>query len=146
MGVASIISQVRAMLQEHNLPESPHLDSLTVRSVVKRLSLHKAVFVSELLRATKYLNVPPSHVREETSRIVIDHCVGSIRTILDSIQASSSAHVAAPLAAALSSKPAHAPQSPSGSAGRSAALLAAAAAAAAAAVVALFLLLRTRRQ
>lgn len=142
MSVASIICKVRAMLQEHALPESPHLGSLTVRSVVKRLSMHKAVFVSELLRAPKYQNVPQSHVREETSRIVIDHCVSSIRTILDSIQVHSGVQAAAP-----ASKPAHASRPPSGSAGRSTAWYAAAAAAAAvAAVVASFLLQRARRQ
>ena len=94
ISVASIISKVRGLLREHNLPESPNLSSLTVRSVVKRLSMHKAVFVSDILRSPLYQNVPESHVKEEATRIVIEQCVASIRTILDSIQVSqgSTAH------------------------------------------------------
>ena len=43
VSVASIISKVRLMLQQHHLPESPGLSSHTVRSVVKHLSLHQVV-------------------------------------------------------------------------------------------------------
>jgi GTPase SAR1 family protein len=85
VSVASIVAKVRSMLRAHNVPESPHLSTCTVRSVVKHLSLHKAVFVSEVLAAPQYQKVPQSHMRQEAARVVINHCNGSIRAILDSI-------------------------------------------------------------
>jgi GTPase SAR1 family protein len=137
ISVASIIDKVRGLLREHNLPESPNLSSLTVRSVVKRLSMHKAVFVSDILRSPMYQNVPESHVREEATRIVIERCVASIRTILDSIQVSQAS-------TALSTFPANKPANPSFFARNSVAFYAAAAVGAA--VAASLLLWRARRQ
>ena len=81
-------------MRAHNVPESPHLSSCTVRSVVKHLSLHKAVFVSEVLAAPQYQKVPQSHVRQEVARVVINHCTGSIRAILDSIHVGSAGSAA----------------------------------------------------
>ncbi len=89
ISVASVLDRVGSMLREHNLPASPHLSKHTVRSVVKHLVLHKAVFVSDIFGAPRYDSVPLSHVREEATRSVVEHCVGSIRTILDSVEASS---------------------------------------------------------
>ena len=89
ISVASVLDRVGSLLREHNLPASPHLSKHTVRSVVKHLVLHKAVFVSDIFGAPKYDSVPLSHVREEATRSVVEHCVGSIRTILDSVEASS---------------------------------------------------------
>jgi hypothetical protein len=99
VSVASVINRVRSLLREHNLPESPHLSSCTVRSVVRHLVLHKAIFVSDIFGAERYAAVPSSHVKEEVARSVINHCVAHIRTILDSMQVSNG-HSATPAAQA----------------------------------------------
>jgi hypothetical protein len=90
VSVTSIILKVRRMLQQHQLPESPCLSSHTVRSVVKHLSLHQAVFASKLFDDHKFHAVPASHAKEEVTRTVVEHCGGRIRGMLDSIEASKS--------------------------------------------------------
>jgi hypothetical protein len=137
VSVASIVAKVRGMLREHGLPQSPVLDSHTVRSVVKHLSMHKALFASDVLRSPVYYNVPQSHIRQESTRIVIEHCVMSIRTILDSIHVASNKH------AALTAKAPAAAAAASSFLSRNSLLVVAAAAAGTA--VAWFLLLRARR-
>jgi NLR family CARD domain-containing protein 3 len=87
VNVTSIVSKVRLMLQQHQLPESPGLSSHTVRSVVKQLSLHQAVFASNLLQHPKFLDVPASHAKEEVTRTVVEHCSGKVRSMLESIEA-----------------------------------------------------------
>jgi hypothetical protein len=87
VSVTSIISKVRLMLQQHQLPESPGLSSHTVRSVVKHLSLHQAVFASMLFHDAKFQDVPASHAKEEVTRTVVEHCSGKVRSILESIEA-----------------------------------------------------------
>jgi NLR family CARD domain-containing protein 3 len=87
VSVTSIISKVRLMLQQHQLPESPGLSSHTVRSVVKHLSLHQAVFASNLFQDAKFRDVPASHAKEEVTRTVVGHCSGKVRSMLESIEA-----------------------------------------------------------
>ena len=87
VSVTSIISKVRLMLQQHQLPESPGLSSHTVRSVVKHLSLHQAVFASKLFQDAKFQDVPASHAKEEVTRTVVEHCSGKVRSMLESIEA-----------------------------------------------------------
>jgi len=87
VSVTSIISKVRLMLQQHHLPESPGLSSHTVRSVVKHLSLHQAVFASKLFQDSKFQDVPASHAKEEVTRTVVEHCSGKVRSMLESIEA-----------------------------------------------------------
>ena len=87
VSVTSIISKVRLMLQQHQLPESPGLSSHTVRSVVKHLSLHQAVFASKLFQDAKFQDVPASHAKEEVTRTVVGHCSGKVRSMLESIEA-----------------------------------------------------------
>jgi GTPase SAR1 family protein len=87
VSVTSIISKVRLMLQQHHLPESPGLSTHTVRSVVKHLSLHQAVFASNLFQDPKFQDVPASHAKEEVTRTVVEHCSGKIRSMLESIEA-----------------------------------------------------------
>jgi hypothetical protein len=86
VSVTSIISKVRVMLQQHHLPESPGLSSHTVRSVVKHLSLHQAVFASKLFQDAKFQDVPASHAKEEVTRTVVEHCSGKVRSMLESIE------------------------------------------------------------
>jgi hypothetical protein len=68
-----------------------------VRSVVKHLSLHQAVFASKLFQDAKFQDVPASHAKEEVTRTVVEHCSGKIRSMLDYIEAlkSQAAHLAA---------------------------------------------------
>jgi hypothetical protein len=87
VSVTSIILKVRRMLQQHNLTESPALCSHTVRSVVKHVSLHQAVFASNLFQDPRFQDVPASHAKEEVTRTVVEHCGGKIRSMLDSIEA-----------------------------------------------------------
>jgi restriction endonuclease Mrr len=61
-----------------------------VRSVVKHLSLHQAVFASKLFDDHKFQDVPASHAKEEVTRTVVEHCGGRIRGMLDSIEAGKS--------------------------------------------------------
>jgi hypothetical protein len=86
VSVTSIILKVRRMLQQHQLPQSPCLSSHTVRSVVKHLSLHQAVFASKLFDDQKFQAVPASHAKEEVTRTVVEHCSGRIRSILERIE------------------------------------------------------------
>ena len=86
VSVTSIVSKVRLMLQQHQLPESPGLSSHTVRSVVKHLSLHQAVFASKLFQDAKFQDVPASHAKEEVTRTVVEHCSGKVRSMLESIE------------------------------------------------------------
>jgi hypothetical protein len=58
-----------------------------VRSVVKHLSLHQAVFASKLLQDAKFHDVPASHAKEEVMRTVVQHCTDTIRSMLESIEA-----------------------------------------------------------
>ena len=90
VSVTSIILKVRRILQQHQLPESSCLSSHIVRSVVKHLSLHQAVFASKLFDDQKFQDVPASHAKEEVTRTVVEHCGGRIRGMLDSIEASKS--------------------------------------------------------
>jgi hypothetical protein len=99
VSVTSIISEVRLMLQQHQLPESSGVRSHTFRSVVKHLSLHQAVFASKLFQEPKFQDVPASHAKEEVTRTVVEHCGGKIRSVLESIEASN-AQVAAQQAVA----------------------------------------------
>ena len=87
VSVTSIVSKVRLMLQQHQLPESPGLSSHTVRSVVKHLSLHQAVFASKLFQDAKFQDVPASHAKEEVTRTVVEHCSGKVRALLEDIEA-----------------------------------------------------------
>lgn len=139
ISVASITGKVRCMLQQHGLPESPQLARHTVRSVVKHLSMHKAVFASDILRLPAYQTVPQSHVRQQSTRIIIEHCVASVRSVLDSIHASNAAAGAAH--AAPNPKASAAPTAAASLFSRKSLIVAAAAAA----VAATLLLVRARR-
>jgi hypothetical protein len=86
VSVTSIISKVRLMLQQHHLPESPGLSSHTVRSVVKHLCLHQAVFASKLFEDPKFQAVPASHAKEEVTRTVVEQCSSKIRSMLEIIE------------------------------------------------------------
>jgi hypothetical protein len=55
--------------------------------VVKHLSLHQAVFASKLFQDAKFQDVPASHAKEEVTRTVVEHCSGTIRSMLESIEA-----------------------------------------------------------
>ena len=67
--------------------KSSGLSSHTVRSVVKHLSLHQAVFASKLFQDAKFQDVPASHAKEEVTRTVVEHCSGKVRSMLESIEA-----------------------------------------------------------
>ncbi len=58
-----------------------------MRSVVKHLSLHMAVFASNLFQDPKFKDMPASHAKEEVTRTVVEHCSGKIRSMLESIEA-----------------------------------------------------------
>ena len=87
VSIQSIIRKVRSLLQQHHLPESCGLSSHTVRSVVRHLSLHQAVFASKLFKMAKYQTVPASHAKEEVTRTVVEHCSSAIRSMLENIEA-----------------------------------------------------------
>ena len=53
-----------------------------MRSVVKHLSLHQAVFASKLFQDAKFQDVPASHAKEEVTRTVVGHCSGKVRALL----------------------------------------------------------------
>jgi hypothetical protein len=75
------------MLQQHQLPESPGLSSHTVRSMVKHLYLHQAVFASKLFRDSKFQAVPTLHFKGEVTGTVVEHCSSKIRLMLETIDA-----------------------------------------------------------
>jgi GTPase SAR1 family protein len=86
ISVASIIHKVRDLLRQRNLSESPALNSHTVRSVVKYLSLHQAVLVSKLLQEPALQQVHASHFKDEVTRTVVEHCGGKIRSMLEFLE------------------------------------------------------------
>jgi hypothetical protein len=100
VSVASIIHRVRLILKQHQLPESSCLDNHTVRSVVKHLSLHMAVFASKLFEEPRFRDVPASHAKEEVTRTVVEHCRQKIITMLEFIEAAKARQCQAAAAAA----------------------------------------------
>jgi hypothetical protein len=81
--VASIVGKVRTILLQRSIPASPHLDSRTVRGVVKKLQLQMAVQSWKLLEEPRLVQVAASHVKEEVTRTVVTHCAKKIRHMLE---------------------------------------------------------------
>ena len=59
------------------------------------MSLHQAVFASMLFQDPKFQGGPASHAKEEVTCIVLEHCSGKIRSMLESIEALKSQTAAA---------------------------------------------------